>query len=90
MEGSKTEEYRRGVKVAIALGILTALEFWVASMANGPIPYPVMCGLLAPITWFAIWASRSPLMFFALAILIKAGLIINYYMHLNKVLSEVG
>jgi hypothetical protein len=89
MEGSKEARYRLGVKVGIALGILTAFEFWVASVANGPLPYPVLCLPLAPITWLALWASRSPLMFLGMALLIKAALIVNYYMHAGKILGEV-
>jgi hypothetical protein len=90
MEDSKKARYRRGVKVGIALGILTAFEFWVASMANGPLPYPVMCMPLAPITWLAIWAASSPLLFLAMSMLIKAALIVNYYMHLGEFLGEAG
>jgi hypothetical protein len=89
MEGSKAAEYRRGLLIGIALAALTAFEFWAASMASGPVPYPVLCLPLAPITWLALSVARSPLMFLVVGLLVKAGLIVNYYMHLGKTLAEV-
>ena len=90
MEEEKQARYQLGIKVGIGLAILTAIEFWVASVANGTVPYPVLCAPLAPITWISLWAQRSPGLFIGVGILLKAGLILNYYMHLNHVLGEAG
>jgi hypothetical protein len=90
MEDLKKARYQRGIKVGLALAALTAFEFWVASVASGPMPYPVMCMPLAPITWLAMWVSKSPFLFLALSMLTKAALIVNYYMHLGELLGEVG
>jgi hypothetical protein len=87
MEEQKEARYRLGIQVGIALAILTAIEFWVASVASGPVPYPVLCAPLAPITWISLWAARSPGLFIGVGILLKAGLILNYYMHLDHVLG---
>ena len=90
MEEQKKAKYQLGIKVGIGLAILTTLEFWVASVAYGTVPYPVLCAPLAPITWFSLWAQRSPGLFIVIGILLKAGLILNYYMHLNHVWGEAG
>jgi hypothetical protein len=84
MEAPKSAKLRLGWIVIGGLAVLTALEFWVASMTTGPIPYPVLFWPLAPITWIAVWASRSPLPFLALFALAKAGLIIYYFMHVAQ------
>jgi hypothetical protein len=73
-----------GYKVIIGLAALTALEYWVAASAQGPLPYPVLCALLAPITWLSIWASRNPLPYLALVAALKAGLILYYFMHVTQ------
>jgi hypothetical protein len=85
MEAQKSSKLRLGWLVIGGLMVLTALEFWVASVATGPIPYPVMFWPLAPITWIAIWASRSPLPFLAVLALAKGGLILYYFMHVAQV-----
>ena len=84
MEARKAARLRLGWIVIGGLAILTALEFWVASMTTGPIPYPVLFWPLAPITWFAVWASRTPLPFLAVLALGKAALIVHYFMHVSQ------
>jgi len=56
--------YRLGILVFVALAVLTAVEFWIASVAHGSM---VLLGLIA---------------------LVKAGLIVQYYMHLRSVWGE--
>ena len=80
---SRAAKIGLGYKVIIGLAVLTVLEYWVASVAQGPLPYPVLCALLAPITWLSIWASHNPLPFLALMAVLKAGLILHYFMHLT-------
>jgi hypothetical protein len=81
----QTSALSLGWKVIIGLTVLTALEYWVASVAQGLLPYPVLCALLAPITWFSVWASRNPLPYLALMAALKAGLILHYFMHVTQV-----
>ncbi len=80
---SKAAKIGLGYKVIIGLAVLTVLEYWVASASQGPLPYPVLCALLAPITWLSIWASHNPLPLLALIAVLKAGLILHYFMHLT-------
>jgi hypothetical protein len=81
---SRTSQLSLGWKVIAGLAALTALEYWVAASAQGPLPYPVLCALLAPITWFSIWASHNPLPYLALTAALKAGLILYYFMHVTQ------
>lgn len=77
-----------GWKVIVGLAVLTALEFWVAAVALGPIPYPVLFAPLAPITWLSIWVSRSPVPWLAVIAAVKAGLILYYFMHVSQLWSR--
>jgi hypothetical protein len=77
-----------GWKVIAGLAVLTALEFWVASVAMGPIPYPVLFAPLAPITWLSIWVSRSPVPWLGALAAVKAGLILYYFMHVSQLWSR--
>jgi hypothetical protein len=79
-----------GWKVFGGLIALSLLEYWAAAMAEGPIPYPVLCGLLAPITWVAIFVSRNPLPILGIAAIAKAVLIVQYFMHVRKAWSQEG
>jgi len=90
MDSEKRAGLTLGWKVFGGLIALSLFEFWVASMAGGPIPYPVLCGLLAPITWLAIIVSRAPLPFLGLAAIAKAVLIVQYFMHVRKLWSREG
>jgi cytochrome c oxidase subunit IV len=63
-QAGRRAAYRRGIGVLIALAVLTALEFLVASVLNA-----------------------SPVLLFVM-ILAKAGLILQYYMHMDSVWSE--
>ena len=89
-ESPKVAKLKLGWMVFAGLIVLTLAEYWVASMASGPIPYPVLCGLLAPITWLAVAASRDPLPYLALIAIGKAALIVRYFMHLAKVWAGAG
>lgn len=73
-----------GLQVFGALMALTFVEFWIAATAQGPIPYPILCGLLAPITWLAILVQRAPLPFLALIAIAKAVLVARYFMHIAQ------
>jgi len=58
---NKAERFRLGWIVFIGLGILTLVEFWVATTVNGNvIPY------------------------LAVIALVKAGLVIQYFMHVAQ------
>jgi len=83
MQVTKTAPWRLGTKVILGLFALTAVEFWVASLARGPLPYPPLLPLLAPITWVSIWVSRNPLPYLAVAALLKGVLILYYFMHVS-------
>ena len=63
---AKSATYRKGFLVFIALAILTALEFWVATAAGGSVAFLFIIAL------------------------VKAGVIVQYYMHLESVWSEEG
>ena len=69
---------------------LTVFEFWVASMAQGPIPYPVLFWPLAPVTWLALSASANPMPYLALIAVLKAVLILRFFMHISQVWREEG
>ncbi|MFC2023370.1 cytochrome C oxidase subunit IV family protein [Chloroflexota bacterium] len=56
----RTAAYRQGAVVLAGLGVLTAVEFWVAIALSG-----------------------SAAFLFVIA-LVKAGVIVQYYMHLNR------
>ena len=63
---AKSAAYRKGFLVFVALAILTALEFWVATAAGGSVAFLFIIAL------------------------VKAGVIVQYYMHLESVWSEEG
>jgi hypothetical protein len=88
MEAQREKKFRLGWQIIAILAALTAFEFWVASVAEGPIPYPVLCWPFAPITWLAIWISKSPLPFLGIIAIIKAGLIAHYFMHISQLWKQ--
>ena len=90
MESRKATALRLGLRVFGGLVALTVFEFWIASVAQGPIPYPVLFWPLAPITWLAIAASASPLPFLAVIAVLKAILIAQYFMHIAQIWREEG
>jgi hypothetical protein len=73
-----------GWKVFAGLVVLTILEYWVASMAQGPIPYPVLCAPFAPITWLASSVSRNAAPYLAILAVGKAFLILRFLMHVAQ------
>jgi hypothetical protein len=75
MESSKT---RTGWYVFAGLLGLTAVEFWLASVAQGPQPAPVLCGAAYPIPFLAGVA------------LLKAGLIVYFFMHIGQLWRKGG
>jgi hypothetical protein len=81
---------RRGWAVFAGLVALTGLEFWLASVAQGPLPYPVLCGLLAPVTWFAQVASAYPIPLLVAAAVAKAALITYFFMHIAQLWHKGG
>jgi hypothetical protein len=87
MESSKT---RTGWYVFAGLLGLTALEFWLASVARGSQPAPVLCGLLAPITWLAQLGAAYPIPFLFGIALLKAGLIAYFFMHIGQLWRRGG
>ncbi len=89
-EAQKAKKLRLGWRVFAALVTLTALEFYIASLPLGPVPYPVLCGLLAPITWFSISAAAHPLPYLAVIAVIKVALILVYFMHIAQVWRREG
>ena len=70
-----------GMRVFLGLMVLTVLEYWIATVAEGPAPYPAMCFILAPITWAAQLAMAAPLAILAIIAVIKAAMIAYYFMH---------
>jgi hypothetical protein len=90
MESRKTAALVLGLKVFGGLLALTVLEFWVASMAEGPIPYPVLFAPLAPVTWLAILVSANPLPYLAALAAVKAVLIARFFMHISQVWRTEG
>jgi hypothetical protein len=89
MEAQK-ENLLLGGKVIGGLAALTLLEFWIASAAEGPIPYPPLCGLLAPISWFAVWAQANPIPYLGIIAILKAVLIGYYFMHIAQIWKTEG
>lgn len=89
-EVQKTIKLTLGWKVFAGLMALTVVEFWFASLASGPIPYPVLCGLLAPITWLAVSVSQNPLPYLGVAAVAKAILIVRYFMLIAKAWAGEG
>jgi hypothetical protein len=87
MESSKT---RTGWFVFAGLLGLTVLEFWLASAAYGPLPYPVLCGLLAPLTWLAVATQAYPVPVLAGIALFKAALIVYFFMHIAQLWKRTG
>lgn len=87
MDASKT---RTGWLVFAGLLGLTGLEFWLASVAQGPLPYPVLCGLLAPVTWLAQIGAAYPIPLLVGVALLKAGLIIYFFMHIAQLWRKGG
>lgn len=88
MEAKKRAGLSLGWTVIAGLAVLTAFEYWAASAASGPIPYPVLFPPLAPITWLSIWISRSPIPWLAATAFVKAGLILYYFMHVSQLWSR--
>lgn len=88
MQAEKEARLSLGWKVIVGLAVLTALEFWAASVAQGPLPYPVLFPPLAPITWASIWISRNSIPFLAVIAFVKAGLILYYFMHVSQLWSR--
>ncbi len=82
---SRSPNSRLGLLILAALLAITAVELWVASQAEGPVvPYPVLCGLLAPLTWLAQAAAAAPLPILLVLALGKASLILYYFMHVSQ------
>ena len=90
MEARKAVALRLGLKVFGGLIALTAFEFWVASMATGPIPSPVLLAPLAPITWIAMSVSANPLPYLAAIAVLKAVLIMHFFMHVSQIWQSEG
>ena len=85
---SQKKAFTLGWQVFAGLMVLTVVEFWVASMAEGPIPYPPIIPPLAPVTWLALWISANPLPFLAVLAIPKALLILHYFMHVSQAWRE--
>ena len=81
---------RRGWFVFAGLLALTAFEFWLAAVAQGPLPAPVLCGLLAPVTWLAQLGAAYPLPSLLGVALLKAGLILYFFMHIAQLWRKGG
>ena len=64
MNDRKAAAFRQGIFVAIALAVLTAIEFWVSMVTNGA----------------AVWLF--------LIALIKAALVVYYFMHIYRLWRE--
>lgn len=79
------ERQQVGRVVFAGLIVLTAVEFWIASITQGPLPYPALNPALAPITWLAVLAASTPLPFLGLIAVLKAGLILRYFMHVSQI-----
>ncbi len=90
MESRKVAALRLGKIVFVGLMVLTVIELWIASMAEGPIPYPVLCWLLAPITWLAIAAHGNPFPYLAAIAVTKAVLILYFFMHIAQLWRSQG
>ncbi len=90
MESRKAVAFRLGSRVFAGLMVLTVVELWVASMAEGPIPYPVLFWPLAPVTWLAIAARANPLPYLAGLAVFKAVLILYFFMHLAQIWRREG
>jgi hypothetical protein len=89
-ESRKTAAFRLGLQAFGGLMALTIFEFWIASMAEGPIPYPVLFWPLAPVTWLALSASANPMPYLALIAAIKAVLILRFFMHISQIWQAEG
>lgn len=87
MDSESTAKSSLGRKVFAGLIALTAFEFWIASMTYGPLPYPALTWVLAPITWLAVSAAANPLPYLGLMAVLKAGLIMRYFMHVSQIWS---
>ena len=90
MEEQKAASLRLGPQVFGGLMALTILEFWVAAMAEGPIPYPVLFWPLAPVTWLAMVVSANPLPYLTVIAVLKAVLIAQFFMHIAQVWRSEG
>jgi hypothetical protein len=90
MQDRKAAALRIGLQVFGGLIALSVLEFWVAAMAEGPIPYPVLFWPLAPITWLALWVSTNSFPFLAVFAVLKAILIAQYFMHVAQIWRGEG
>lgn len=60
----KKAAYRQGVWVAVVLGALTALEYWISIALDGSLVFLTLIGL------------------------VKAGIIVQYFMHIYRVWQE--
>jgi hypothetical protein len=69
---------------------LTVLEYWFAAMAQGPIPYPVLFAPLAPVTWLAVAVSANSAPFLAVVAVLKALLILRFFMHVTQIWRSEG
>jgi hypothetical protein len=83
-KATKRAQLSLGWKVMIALGVLTAVEFWAASLVFGPLPYPAPLFLFEPITWLSIWVSRNPVPYLGVIAILKGVLILYYFMHVTR------
>jgi hypothetical protein len=90
MESRKSIALRLGLMVFGGLMVLTIFEFWVASMAEGPIPFPVLFWPLAPVTWLAISAAANPLPYLVGIAVLKAVLILQFFMHVSQIWRSQG
>ncbi|MCP4537918.1 MAG: hypothetical protein GY832_12305 [Chloroflexi bacterium] len=86
----KAVAFRLGLQAFGGLMALTIFEFWIASMAKGPIPYPVLFWPLAPVTWLALSASANPMPYLVLIAAIKAVLILRFFMHISQIWQAEG
>ncbi len=79
-----------GLQAFGGLMALTIFEFWIASMAEGPVPYPVLFWPLAPVTWLALSASANPIPYLVVLAVIKAVLILRFFMHVSQIWQGEG
>jgi hypothetical protein len=90
MKSQKAGALRLGAMVFGGLLVLTVLEYWFAAMAQGPIPYPVLFAPLAPITWLALVVSANSAPFLAVVAVLKALLILRFFMHVTQIWRSEG
>ena len=90
MESRRAAAFSLGVRVFGGLMVLTLFEYWIAAMAEGPIPYPAVFLPLAPVTWLAVSVAASPLPYLAVVAVIKAVMIAYFFMHVAQVWRGEG